>query len=168
MTIEGPMHGVHCPCRGLWRSRGFTAIELILVMAIIGAFAAIAIPRISTVLARQRVQQAAGRISADILRASALARAASRTYTITFVRNSARYTVSGFDASGNSVSWQVTLGDEPYLCKMSSVDFGVDQAFSINGYGVPGEGGKVSLAAGSAGAVVTVDPSLPQPTITSK
>jgi prepilin-type N-terminal cleavage/methylation domain-containing protein len=165
MINAGPVHGVRCPCRGLWRSRGFTAIELLLVMAIIGTFAAIAIPRINTVLCRQRADQAGQRLASDISRVSALARSTSRTWTITFNRSAARYTVTGTDASGTAVTWAVRLIEDPYLCSMSAVEFGVDQALTINGHGIASESGRVELASGTASTIVSVDPTLPAPVV---
>jgi prepilin-type N-terminal cleavage/methylation domain-containing protein len=165
MINAGPVHGVRWPCRGLWRSPAFTAIELLLVMAIIATFAAIAIPRISNVLNRQRADQSGQRIASDISRVAALARSTSRTWTITFARSAARYTVTGTDASGAPVTWTVQLAEEPYLCKMSAVEFGVDQALTISGHGTVSESGSVELTAGTATTVVSVDPTLPGPVV---
>lgn len=165
MNYAGPVHGVRWPCRGLWRSPAFTAIELLLVMAIIATFATIAIPRINNVLCRQRADLAAQRLASDISRVAALARSTSRTWTITFTRSAARYTVTGTDASGTAVTWTVRLAEEPYTCRMAAVEFGVDQALSFNGHGIAGESGRVELTAGTATTIMSVDPTLPAPVV---
>ncbi|MFI4896612.1 MAG: Tfp pilus assembly protein FimT/FimU, partial [Phycisphaerales bacterium JB059] len=51
--------------RDTTRSRAFTLIELVLVVAILGVVAAIAIPRFSSATTRSRLDLAASRLEGD-------------------------------------------------------------------------------------------------------
>ena len=55
------------------RPKGFTLTELLMVIVILGILAALATPRVYQTVARAKVKQAAGVLSADLEQAVALA-----------------------------------------------------------------------------------------------
>lgn len=157
MKHTSPAHGAGMPWRGFLRSRGFTVVELVLVLAIIGTVATIAVPRISHMLAAQRALAAGNRVAADLRRVAAVARAATRTWSVTFDAGDGVYKAAGLDASGASVTWSVTLGDEPYLASIKKISLGADNAVTYSAYGTPGESGTIRVASGDASCLVTID-----------
>lgn len=159
MKNQGPVHGSPMPCRGLSVARAFSLVELLIVIAIVGIAATLAAPRLSTVMGRQRANQAASRTSAELARVATLARSTSRSWTVTF--SAAGFTITGTDAAGAATSWEVVLADEPYLSRITTIAFGPDNAVTYSGHGLPTESGKVELRSGPAGAVVTVNQNNP-------
>jgi prepilin-type N-terminal cleavage/methylation domain-containing protein len=64
--------------------RGFSAIELIIVVVIIGLMAAASMPRISRVVAEQRIRKLQDAVATDIERGFALAMREHKPVTITY------------------------------------------------------------------------------------
>lgn len=163
MKHQGPVHGVDRPCRGLSASRGFTVIELMMVLAILGVLAAIATPRIARSLAQNRALQAAALIKSDIRRVASQARATSQPWTITF--SSTGYTIAGNNATGAAVSSTVTLTDEPYLASIASISCGADNALVFTGHGSCAETGRLRVRSGSAVCEVVSSPGEAEPVL---
>lgn len=130
--------------------RGFTLVELVIVVAIIAVVAAIALPRFSQAASRQKLEAAADRVAADLALARARARAASQTVDVSFAPLAEAYTVSG---SGGQV-FTVDLAGSPYGVDLSTADFNGSSSLSFNGFGVPSHSGLVTLS--SQGTAVTV------------
>ena len=121
------------------RRPAMTLIELVVVLAIIGLVAGIAINRYSLSVARWRMESAARRIVADIELARRTARHKSSTVTI------------AFDNRGFYI-----INELPYLVSFSaSFDDGTTLAF--NGYGQVQQSGTVAMRHGDLVRVVKVD-----------
>lgn len=137
--------------------RGFTMVELVLVLAILSVIAGIAIPRFASAAARYRVKAAARRVAADLQQARAMARATSSNVGIKFtVSNQGVYrfsTSAAQDVDGGSF---VTLGNDPYQTEITKADFAGSTLVSFNGYGV-GASGSVMLKSSQWQATVNVD-----------
>lgn len=133
--------------------RGFTLVELVLVLFIIGVVAAIAIPRFAQATARQQLFTAADRVIADLNETKIRARAASQTATLKFDVSDNSY---DFDGVGGDAA-TIQLDESPYDIEISEVDFGGSAAAVFNGYGEPQSAGYVDLVSSIGAVRVTLD-----------
>ncbi|MBN1513780.1 MAG: type II secretion system protein [Phycisphaerae bacterium] len=148
------------------RTRGFSLLEVILVLAITLTFASIALPLYSRAVFRHQANLAARRVAADLRQAQSCARTASASRTVTFWTATETYEISGvasFDgAPGNYV---VDLRDEPYEAQLVSADFGGSGQILFDGWGTPSSGGSVLVAVGAEQRTIVVDGETGQVTI---
>ena len=121
--------------------RGFTLVELVLVLFIIGVIAAIAMPRFAQATARQQLEAAADRVMSDIELARARALAASSTVTMTFDRDEDLYSL---DAVGGD-AFTLKLNEPPYNTRIASLNFGGISTLTFNGYGIPSGSGQITV-----------------------
>lgn len=137
--------------------RGFSLLELIVVLAIVAILGVIAAPRYSQAIQRYRLEMAANRVAADIDLARSLARAQGATATISFATSSATYTIAGLTSTDRSgEAFAVSLAREPFGVAIQNVDFAGTNTLTIKGFGTPVSGGTVRLTLGSLSKVVTV------------
>ncbi len=84
-------------------SKGFTLIELIIVIVIIGILAILVIPRIistTTISARESAEM----VAADIRKTQELAMADTASHSITFTSGSGSYTIDQGTANAQAIS----------------------------------------------------------------
>lgn len=150
----------------LYRRSGFSLVELVVTLVIIGVATAIAVPRISNSIQRNRLNAAARRIAADLNMVQARANITSSTLTVTFTFASSSYQISGItDFDRPLASYNVNLAAEPYGVALLSTGFGGSlqtsgtSQVSFGGFGLPSSGGNITIGLGSATAVIAVDPS---------
>jgi prepilin-type N-terminal cleavage/methylation domain-containing protein len=144
--------------RGEKRWRGFSLLEIVLVLAIIVTLAAIATPRYAASLARYQADLAARRIRADIEQAQLSAKAASTSISVEFFVGDNKYEIPGLSPLvGSSGSYAVELSARPYAAALVSAEFGGDAELIFNGWGMPDSSGTVILTVGSEQRTVTVD-----------
>ena len=139
-------------------ARGFSLIELVIVVMIIAIMAGIAMPRFSSALARQRVDAAAKRIVVDLALAQQQARTSSASQNVTFNAAAGTYLLVGMPHPDHSgLDYEVSLTDEPYGAIIVSADFNGDVEIIFDIYGVPDSGGSVVLQVGGHVRTVAVD-----------
>ena len=135
----------------------FSLIELVIVLAIIGLLAAMAVPRFANAAMHSRVDAAAKRIAADLELTRKYAIHSSTIQTVTFSGNS--YEISGMrDLDHATSSYKVNLSAEPYRARILSADFAGDSEVSFDIYGNADSGGTVVVYVAGWRHTVTFNP----------
>jgi len=139
---------IDSPVSRTWRGRpflrSFSIVELVMVVTILSILAAVAVPRFSSSLTRQRVAAAARRVAHDLSLARRSARAGSVTRVIAFDLSTDRYRVGGVGSLDRAAgAYEVWLADEPYEVEIVKVDFDGETRVTFDGWGVPASGGTV-------------------------
>ena len=138
---------------------GFTLVELIIVILIIGIMTAVTVGRFGKSLTYHRAESAAKRIQADLQLAREHAIASSSDQTVSFAVSSDDYIIAPGpeDLSRGAAGYRVRLSQPPYEALLVSADFGGDADVVFNGFGLPDGGGTVVVRAGDYQRTVTLD-----------
>ena len=141
------------------RLRGFSLIELVVVLAVIVVWGAIAVPRFGSAVRHQRLNAAVRRVARDLSDAQRRAYFTSHQVTVRFDTDDNRYEVEGTpDPDHPGEAYWVYLGEDPYRARLISVDFG-DSALKakFDAFGMPIDGGLVTIGVGGVTRSVSVD-----------
>jgi type II secretion system protein H len=151
---------------------GFTLIELMIVMVILGITAAIAVPMVSSAASMQ-LRSAVNMVAADLEYAKSLAIGTGQRHCVVFDAINETYRIT--NAAGTTVPHPVKIGFD-YVVNFStdrrldrvtiaSAAFDATAAVSFDYLGSPYNGGAtalasgvVTLAAGGSSRTVTVEP----------
>lgn len=95
------------------RANGFTLVELLVVLAVLGMLAGLTIPRLFGVIRRSRLQQAARQMADDLGAARLLAINHGIPYELRFERDGAHYAIGPRDAIKRDVSADFVLTNVP-------------------------------------------------------
>jgi MSHA pilin protein MshC len=136
---------------------GFSFVELVVVVLIIGIFTAVAVPRVFDSLVFYRVESAARRVKADLELAQQTARLKSATQTLTFSGTAYSASASVSDLNKPTAAYAVNLAAAPYELNSVTANFDSTAVISFDGYGKPSSGGTVVLAAPKHQCTVTLD-----------
>ena len=137
---------------------GFSLVELIMVLVIIAAVSAIAIPRYANSYTRYRVEAAARRIVADLSYTRSEARGTSSATTIIFNLGAGTYSIPSVSAlDGGPGIYVVDLGDEPYQSVLATADFAGSPMVNFDGFGMPSSAGSVTVTAGGITKTIVLD-----------
>lgn len=139
-------------------NRGLCLIEVVLVVAIMAIFSAIAAPRYGRATGRYHLDLAARRVAADLRLAQSAARAASSSRTVVFTAATDQYQLQSVTSpDGKTGDYTIALSTDPYRADLTEADFnGVSQVV-FSGWGLPDCGGVVTLSVGSQQKTITVD-----------
>ncbi len=141
------------------RTAGFTLVELVIVIMILGIMAAVAVPRYADALSKHRVDAAARRIEADLELARRRAKITSTSQSVQFDAGASRYLLPGVPSRDHPASaYQVDLAKPPYSASIASADFGGDAEIRFNGYGYPDSAATIVVRSGKHQRTIVVDP----------
>lgn len=150
------------PSRGRRLAAGLTLVELLIVLAIFGVFASVAVTSLSGGRSQTASREAAQRIAADIAFAQAEAMARHAVRIVAFDDAAERYQLeSEAGVVMDPVSHLSFVIDLPTLfpgagVDLASPDFGGASALRFEASGAPLAGGEVRLYAGGEGWRVCV------------
>ncbi len=127
----------------------FSLIEVVVVMAIIAALSAIAMPRFSGALARYRADATVHRLVADLelARAEALRTSTSQTVRFVIVRNEVQFPQM-VDPDDPGQSYVFRLDQVPYRARLLAATFGVGSDAVFDPYGKPANAGTIAFEVG--------------------
>ena len=150
----------------LGTNRGFSLLELVLVLGIVAILAAIAIPRHGNAVSRYRADLAARRIVQDIELAQTRARAQGAAQSIRIRQGVDEIVI--FNAAGldpHISEYCTEIWDSPYRANITQSNFDGDNYLIFDGWGVSDSGGYAVLWVGSEKRTITVDPNTGKATI---
>ncbi len=160
MTHQGQIQSRSCSLRG------FSLVELVCVVVIIGILSVIAVPRFSNSIALQRVDAAARRVQVDLALARRQAKISTTSQTVAFDTETNSYRLVGMmDPDHPAAEYKVSLSEEPYSTTIVSADFGGDAEIIFDGWGAPDSGGSVLVQVGSHQKTINVDPNTGQASV---
>ncbi|MFG0292995.1 MAG: GspH/FimT family pseudopilin [Phycisphaerales bacterium JB065] len=142
------------------RSTGFSLVELVVVIVVLGTIAAIAAPRFGHAANSYRLEAAVQKLEADLRYATQMARTQSRTVTVQFDPGNDSYRILGVeDAFGGATDYIVDLSQPPYQVDLADVRFsgGTISALRINGHGSLINKGVVRIELGPTARLIGID-----------
>ena len=141
---------------GRARRRGFSYVEITIVVLILGIVSAIAAPRYRDMRQRYAADAAARRVSMDLAMARSHARMKGDSQTVSFGPQGRNYTLPGVpDRRRGMQDYRADL-QGLYGAQIEVADFGGDRLVVFNRFGIPDSGGVVTVRAGAAAKSVTL------------
>ena len=138
---------------------GFSLLELVLVLVIVGTLAGMAAPRYANSISRYRADLAAQRVAADLSLARRHALTTGAAETMTFTPASEQYQIARLQSMDHSADdYAVSLSASPYRADLVSASFGGDATVVFDAYGVPDDGGQIVVQAGHFQKTIVLDP----------
>lgn len=136
--------------------RGFTLVELVVVLMVIASIAGLALPAYGGAVARYRLDSASHQLIADSQRALAHARAFGAPITVRFDIAAHTITFGGLPSRTNA-DHVLDLRQHPMEARILSVDFAGRAQYVVSGYGVPDSSGVVVLGNSSGSRTLVFD-----------
>jgi prepilin-type N-terminal cleavage/methylation domain-containing protein len=130
--------------------RGFSLVEMVIVVLIIGIVALATIPRYQDYWTRHSLQSACQRVAADLRHAQSHAMSTSQNVDVNFsVSPDDSYSIPSLDSEANALLvYSVNVNGVPYRSSIHSANFDGDAVVVFNPFGIPDSAGSVTLSAG--------------------
>jgi prepilin-type N-terminal cleavage/methylation domain-containing protein len=139
------------------RRPGFTMIELVIVVLILGILGSVAAPRYLETLANYRTDATAKRIVADLQITKRRAQQTSTSQTIVFYVVENRYEITTMnDLDHTKTIYEHRLGEGVSQAKLVSASFGGSSTLVFDLYGQPSSAGTIVINAGSGNHTIEV------------
>jgi prepilin-type N-terminal cleavage/methylation domain-containing protein len=154
-SYDGPACN-SAPAR-VFRRRGVTLAEIVVVITIVAIVASICLPRYGSALARYRAKLAAKRLATDIELVQQTARSRGDKVVIEFDAMHDLYILRGItDSDRHTDDIIVDLSQRPYRADLM-LGNAVDSRIVFDGYGMPSNGVTFQLSSGGYQQTVTLD-----------
>jgi len=137
-------------------NRGFSMIELVIVVTILGIITAIAVPKFADAATGRKLQAGKKQLLADIETAKLRARATSKQHTLKFYPSRDMYViVEGNEIDKNAVVIARDFSEDPFNLNLKRTDLGGDEVMVITVFGDISPPGQVQLL--HSKTTITVD-----------
>jgi prepilin-type N-terminal cleavage/methylation domain-containing protein len=139
---------------------GYTLVEIVIVLLIVGIASAVLMPRYQESLARHRAASAAKRIMADVelVRQTAIARSQTQTLEFKTGPDGNGYAVQGLSGLDHpALAYEVDLAAAPYQATLVSADCGGDGDLQFDQFGTPDSGGELIVESGGVEQKIVID-----------
>jgi prepilin-type N-terminal cleavage/methylation domain-containing protein len=138
--------------------RGYTIVELVIVLMILAILASAAAPRYVSALAEFRADAAASRVAADLRMIRQYARRDSQIQSVVFDAAADSYSAPSMpDVDRSTDAYTVNFGASEYVADLTSADFGGSATLHFDVFGRPNQSGAVVLQVGDLVRTVEID-----------
>jgi len=129
--------------------RGFSIVEVVIVVVIIGVTAVIAMPRYGNSIRRYRLESSAQRLISDFDRIVEDARRSRETRTLVIDVAADTWSVDDLvDLDGKGANYTMDISSDPYHADIIGADFDGTAKVVIDKFGRPAASGTVTLEVG--------------------
>jgi len=140
------------------QSDGFSLVELVIVISIIGVVSAIAFPKFADAGSGRRIMAAKRTLIADVQYAKLRARATNKTHVIKFYPSENKYIiVQGTNIRKQDVVLARDFDDDPFTIGIVSTDLGPSQYTIVTPFGDLSPGFIVNLSNNEVQIPVSLD-----------
>ncbi|MCP4709811.1 MAG: prepilin-type N-terminal cleavage/methylation domain-containing protein [Planctomycetes bacterium] len=137
---------------------GFSMMELVLVLSIIGILASVTVVSVQSSIQNSQLQYAADKLITDLLTARDQARTDQISYTLTFDIANRNYQAPGVKRLTDSEDIAVNLKSRVYQVTSITCDLGGDNFVTFDDQGKTEQNGDIILSRGSKQITIFITP----------
>lgn len=141
--------------------KGFTLIELMVVVAIVSILLALAIPSFTETLARRRIEGVSNELNADLQYVKT--QAVNNNADVSLITNTTGYVISGITSDGNIVYKTLVLNSNLTITQPVTITYNAFRAFpttaAVLTIGSSQTTASLKISAQTTGRILTCTPS---------